>query len=248
MIKLIKKIFSSKSATQPEDDSQASIQKLVSFNTLNKRKNLRVKYPHIGAFGPFPKVFYKETEMIVTNISVGGVLIIDDTEKFGQEVGEIIMLQINWPDTTCKIRARIVGANQQRRHLQFVDFNAQAFLRISNLSKPAYLGTRFHKVRDEVGQLQALELWVGPTNETLAFYNEGPFAELTIRGEKLCFKRGSATTSSKHNTIVDVATLWDVVIMLANIPQGSNYIRDLIEIIESEVRAAQQTQRTGTYG
>lgn len=247
MKNLFKKIFGIKSTLQ-EEDSQASIQKLVSFNSLNKRKNLRIKYPHFGAFGPYPRIYYKDTEMIVTNISVGGILIIDDTECFGQEVGEIVMVNLIWDDATAKIRSRVVGANQQRRHLQFIDFNAQAFLRISNLSKPAYLGTRFHRVRDENGQLQALELWVGPTNETLAFYKDGAFAEFTIRGEKLSFRRGSATHSSKTGDIVHSATLSEVIVMLANFSQPTELVRELIEIIETEVRAAERVKSTGTHG
>ncbi len=247
-MKFIKKIL----GIQPplsEVDAQTSIQKLVSFNSLNKRKNLRIKYPHFGAFANFPKIVYKDAEMIVSNISVGGLLIVDDTERFGQEVGEVIILTMEWSDFSTKVRARIVGANQQRRHLQFVDFNAQAFLRITHLSKPAYLATRFHRVRDDVGRIQALEFWVGPTNETLAFYGEGPFAEYTSsNNDKFTFLRGSATLSSKTGLLVPPAILCDLIVLLANLPQPTACVRELIEVIETEVRASGHLKRTGTNG
>ena len=58
-------------------------------------------------------MFYKDTEMIVSNISVGGVLIVDDTEVFGTEIGEIVMITLQWDDFSTKIRSKVVGANQQ---------------------------------------------------------------------------------------------------------------------------------------
>lgn len=247
-MKFIKKIL----GIQPplsEIEAQASIQKLVSFNALNKRKNLRIKYPHFGAFANFPKIFYKEAEMIVSNISVGGLLVIDDTERFGQEVGEVIIIQMEWADFSTKVRARIVGANQQRRHLQFVDFNAQAFLRITNLSKPAYLGTRFHRVRDEAGRIQAIEFWVGPTNESLSFYSEGPFAEYAAsNGDKFTFRRGSATLSAKTGLLVPPSILCDLIVLLANLPEQTRCVHELIEFIETEVRASGHLKKTGTNG
>lgn len=247
MIKFLKKIFQTQ-LSQSENVSQASIQKLVSYNFLNKRKNLRIKYPHFGAVGNFPRVFYKDTEMIIVNVSVGGVMVIDDTERFGNEVGEVVMLNLVWEDFSTKVRARIVGANLQRRHLQFVDFNAQAFLRITNLSKPAYLGTRFHRVHDDVGQLQALELWVGPTNETLAFYSVGAFAELTINADKYSFYRGRVATSNKNNEPVHHSILCDIIVLLVNLPEPTQHIKELAEIIDSEVRSGKNVKPTGTYG
>lgn len=247
MIKLLKKIIGIQ-PTLSVTETQASIQKLVNYNSLNKRKNLRIKYPHFGAVGNYPRVFYKDTEMIVANVSVGGMMVIDDTEIFGTDVGELILLNLVWDDLSTKVRTRIVGANLQRRHLQFVDFNAQAFLRITNLSKPAYLGTRFHRVQDDVGQLQALELWVGPTNETLVFNNEGPFAELTINSDKFSFSKDSPIVSTKTNGTVHHSVLCDIVALLANFPESTQRVKDLTEFIETEVRSVKNVKPTGTYG
>ncbi|MCB0350900.1 MAG: hypothetical protein KDD38_06940 [Bdellovibrionales bacterium] len=218
-------------------ESNPSIQKLVSANSLNKRKNIRIKYPHFGAFGLFPKVKYKNSEIIVGNISAGGILVIDDTERFGDSIGEVIMIELEWDDFSTKIRTRIVGANLQRRHLQFIDFNAQAFLRISKLTKPGYLGSRFHQVEDHDGKLQAIELWVGPTGESLVFPREGAFAELTINGEKINFRRGTPTHLASNNAPISVERLHDILVIIANLPRYSTRAKDLLEIIEDELRA-----------
>jgi hypothetical protein len=246
MIKFFRKIFTS-FFLKFEQGQIDSVQKSVFFNALNKRKNLRIKYPHFGAFGPYPHVFYRDSEVIVSNISVGGLLVIDDTERFGQSVGEIVMITLAWPDFQTKVRTCVVGVNQHRRHLQFVDFNAQAFLRITSLTKAAYIGTRFHRVRDEVGQLQALELWIGPTSESLAFYNVGPFAELAINGEKFSFRRDGKTTSSNSERISKVV-LYDVVVMLSNFSGQTDRVKQLIEKLQTEIKNLDRMPSTGTNG
>src|SRR5690606_42010278 len=81
-----------------------SVQKLVHLNGLNRRKNLRVNYSHLGPTGPFPRVKYKGDEVIIANISVGGLLIIDDVGRFGDQVGEMIELELQWPDFSTRMR------------------------------------------------------------------------------------------------------------------------------------------------
>lgn len=237
MWNLLKKIFKPESHNFSPTETEPSIDKLVSFNSLNKRKNIRIKYPHFGAFGAFPRIFYMNSEMIVGNLSAGGLFIIDDTEKFGDEVGKIVMLEMVWDDFSTKVRARLVGANLQRRHLQFVDFNAQAFLRISKLTKPAYLGSRFHQVHDKLGKLDTNELWIGPTGESLSFPKSGVFAELTLNGQKMKFKRGQPTLFEINSRPVAQENLNEILIALANFPQNSPRIKELLEILEVELRS-----------
>jgi len=185
--------------------------------------------------------------MITGNISVGGVLIIDDTEKFGTTVGDVVMLELSWPDFTTKIRARLVGANMQRRHLQFIDFHAQAFLRISKLIKPGYAGARFHRVRDENGQLNSEELWLGPTGETLNFSHITHFAELSLNNEKILFKRGSPSVNAKTGNPIAPALLDEILVMVTNFPESTERVKELLEIIEVELRALSQNfKKTGT--
>jgi hypothetical protein len=240
---LFKQLFTSGSTSAPQADSP-SIQKIVNFNSLNKRKNIRMKYPHFGAFGPFPKVTYKDHEMIVTNISVGGLMIIDDTEKFGAAVGEAIYLDLKWDDLTVKTRCRIVGVNLHRRHIQFVDFNAQSFLKISKLVKPGYLGGRFHRVRDDLGQIAAVELWVGPSSESLVFPKIGAFAELTLSGEKVMFNKDRKACFATSQNPIPVEMLSDLLIIIANLPEHTDKVKELLELIEVEMRS-QATRKTG---
>src|ERR1700744_3530740 len=93
----LKKVFGFEEDSQ-NFDGGTSIHRMVNQNYLNKRKNLRVNYPHLGAAGLFPQIRYNGNELNVGNISLGGILIIDDIDQFGQEVGEVINLEFTWPD------------------------------------------------------------------------------------------------------------------------------------------------------
>lgn len=246
MWNLFKKLFKRENGVGTTD-TPTSIQKLVSFNALNRRKNIRIHYPHLGAMGPYPRIYYKDHEVVISNISVGGILIIDDTESFGSNVGDMVILQLVWPEETIKIRARIVGANMKRRHIQFVDFNAAAFLKISRLVKPAYQGSRFYKIHDESGKLNAREVWVGPTQESLIFPNFGFFAELLFNQKRIIFERGRPTRYAETEDPIAPEQLDDILVLLSNIPSLTNLVRELVEMIEIELHAIQK-QKTGTHG
>ncbi|OFZ12521.1 MAG: hypothetical protein A2Z20_11445 [Bdellovibrionales bacterium RBG_16_40_8] len=251
----LKRLFSFNQSSGP-DTVEPSVHKLIGVNALNKRKNIRIKYPHFGAFGPFPRVLYMGHEMNVGNISVGGLHIIDDTEKLGSTVSDIIMIELIWGDFSAKVRVRVVGVNLHNRHIQFVDFNAQAYLRISILTKPGYIGSRFHRVRDEFGQLQALELWVGATSESLMFCKKSSsFAELVLNGQKIIFERGRCTYFAESEEPVTPKLLTDILIMIANLNEPTLLVKNLLEIIESDlsnitpnISSKISSKKTGTYG
>lgn len=246
MWKFLKNIFLLNDPHFQDQAESTSIHKMVSYNSLNKRKNTRIKYPHFGACGPYPRVFYSGTEMIVANVSVGGVLIIDDTEAFGTEVGDVVAVELIWDDFSTKIRSRVVGINMQRRHLQFVDFNAQAFLRISRLVKPGYLGNRFHIVKDDVGSLQATELWIGPTGENLTFFGTDKIAELTLNGQKLTFTQAK-TILYNETALAPYALIEEALVIVANFPESTHNTKKLLDILELNLKNVTQ-KKSGTHG
>lgn len=241
------KIFFDKDNANPFVSNEPSIHKLVDENSLNRRKNFRIRYPHIGAIGPYPSVYYKNKEMNVGNISVGGLLIIDDQEVLGTTVGETVILELNWEDFRSKIRCRIVGANLQRRHLQFVDFDPQAFLKVSRLLRPAHLGTRFHRVLDSSGQLEAHELWIGPSNESLAFLKSENEAALSYDNNTIIISPHSYPHYEKTMKAIPLETLYDIFVLVANLPEPSKNVKRLIETIDPILKS-NPTKRTGTYG
>jgi len=227
------------------DSMATSIQKLVNANSLNKRKNIRINFPHISAAGPFPRVFYLDTEIMVSNISVGGLLVIDDTKNFGTEVGDVVVLHFEWPDFKSKVRARLVGAHMDFRHLQFVDFDPQVFLRVSQMIKPGHLGGRFYRVQDGTGQLQAAELWVGPAQESLIFGGENThFAVLALHGEKIVFHAQPSPAILKKGEPLSPTALSDLLVLLANLPKPTPLVRSLVELVDTVSQKSVQ-RKTG---
>ncbi len=243
MWKLFKKFFKIHDAI-PENDLSGSIQRMVNTSALNRRKNIRIRYPHFGAFGPFPSIRFHNTQLIAGNISAGGLLIIDDTDKFGSSVGEIVTLDVAWPDFNCRVRARVVGATPHKRHLQFMDLNAQAFLRITKLVKPGYAGSCFHRVRDEQGQIDAHELWVGSGSESLVFPKAGVFAELTLNGEKINFQKNQTARYTDSNNTLKPEALTEIFVTVCNLGEHTARVKSLLEIIEAEMRNA-KARKTG---
>jgi len=247
----LKKAFGFENETPDDFNGGTSIQRLVNQNFLNKRKNIRISYPHLGATGLYPHIIYRGHELNIGNISLGGILVIDDTEQLGYEVGEVISLDFTWPDFSTKVRARIVGANLQKRHLQFVDFNPQAFLKISLLVKPGHMGQRFHRVRNDSGTLQAQEMWLGPTGETLVFVIGGDAVELTYGKEKIRMQKGAPTFSLLSQRPVSFTQLHEILVMLVNFPGLTARIKELIEDVDKEIRTRGdrgESVRTGSHG
>ena len=234
-----------------ELQNNTSAQKLATMNALNRRKNTRIRYPHIGAVGDLPKVFYRGEELIIGNISTGGLLVIDDTELLGSSVGSIVHLELQWGSSKIDTQARVVSAQLQRRHIQFVDFNATAFVRISKLIKPGFLGTRFHRVHDNNAMLDADELWVGPTGESLLFprgSSETHVANLTMANQTLVVEKSNRPYWQDSNQVVDRATLGDILILLSNFPEPTAHIKSLIEKLQLHYEIGERQKATGTDG
>src|SRR6185437_11578768 len=148
-------------------------------------------------------------------------------EEFGTSVGDNVNLDFAWPDYQTRMRARIVGANLEKRHIQFIDFNAQFFLRINKLVPPAMTGSRFHRVQNDSGRLSVAELWTSHTKDTLIFDHDGRI-EVLLNGEKYYFQ------VTKDQQIVPVkgisiAALSSIFVFLANVPNPSRRIQGLIE-------------------
>ncbi len=247
----LKKLFRIHSEDSDSPDGEISIHRMVNQNQLNKRKNVRINYPYVGAVGLYPRVSYLGHELNVNNISLGGLLVVDDTDEFGDEVGEVVVLGFFWPDFSTKIRCRLVGANLQRRHIQFVDFNPQAFLRIGQIVKAGHMGQRFHRVHNDSGTLQAEEMWVGPTGESLVFTSKENPAELSINKEKILIKSGSKTISALTKKPISSVQVQETLVLLANFPKLSPNVKQLVEALNAEtniVSPQRPNTRTGSYG
>jgi hypothetical protein len=230
---------------------ETTAQRLVQANALNRRRNTRIQYSHIGAVGDLPRVFYGADEMVVGNISTGGLLIIDDNEKLGHQAGEITTVRLIWSNLTVSTKAKVVGAQFQRRHVQFVDFNPAAFVRISKLIKPGFLGSRFRCVKDDAQLLTSPEVWIGPAGESLTF----PRSDQSATPEVIFFdgqrsmrlKPYAWPEAMEGGQPLSESNVSDLMITLANFPQPTLRIKTLIEDLHEVYLERQRlTAKTGS--
>ncbi len=238
----LKRILGLRITSMAEDN--ASIQQLVSQNLLNRRKNFRVQFPPSGGGGPYPAIFFLGTELILGNISAGGCLVVDDTDRLGTTVGEVISLDFIWPAFRTTMRARIVGITLDNRHLQFVDFDAQFFLHINQLVPPAMAGSRFRQVQNKSGRLAAAEMWTSHMSDTLIFGHDDS-AELSIKGEKFRWRpldlaNDQPGSSGRVASLNENSKLASIYVMLANFPNPSNRVLLLMERIASQIEARER--------
>lgn len=203
-------------------------QQLATLNRLNRRKNFRISYSHIGPVPGLPKVSVGNDEIVVKNISTGGLLAIDDTGSIGQSVGTEFNLDLDWGNAKFTTRARVVGAQFERRHIQFVDFNPEVFRRISTLIRPAFVGSRFRKVQSQFLTPTVSELWTGYGNDNLKIGSPGNSHFLVLYGTSYELHPDEIFWSSGPNKVSQQMQS-EILITLVNIPGPSNELKLLIE-------------------
>ncbi|MEK6554201.1 MAG: hypothetical protein AABZ31_03085 [Bdellovibrionota bacterium] len=214
-----------------------SIQKIAHNHNLAQRQNSRISYAHIGAVGDLPQVYFNGDEMNVGNISSGGVLIIDDASQLGSTVGETIHLELRWVDYTAKIKSRIVGANLQRRHIQFTDFNMTATSRINRAVEYGLPGAKFYQahqvtINPQLSSIDALEVWLDQVGNSIVFPKpdkQPHLAEFTYNNKKFFFSAHQWPIDGQTSRLLTPEEISEVLILLANFKNPSPRIRYLIE-------------------
>lgn len=233
MIKLLKKILSRlwpKHRPNSEDIRTSEIQKLITNSGLNRRKNYRIKYAHIGAVGDLPRVHFKNDEMNVGNISTGGLMIIDDTESLSSSLGDIMSIELSWTNNHKETKAKIVGVNKQRRHLQFINFDAELYIKINSLISPAFLGSKMHQVHARTIPIDCNELWIGPTGESISIYHD--HTKITFKKKTLIMYPGQPVTMGETNALANMSFISESLVLLSNINKPSQKILSLVEELQ----------------
>jgi hypothetical protein len=123
--------------------------------------------------------------------------------------------------------------------VQFVDFNPNVFVRISQLIKSGFLGSKFFKVDTARSHVDAEELWIGPTNESLVFHktNENlPPAELHWNGEIYELHANQTPVARSSGQAVSEGTHSEILVLLANLRDPTSNVRTLIERLQTSYK------------
>lgn len=226
--------------------SDSSIEKLATKSAINRRRNTRVRYPHIGAVGELPQVFKEGQIVSVRDISTGGLCIFDYDNIFSKTVGEEFDLKLRWQDSEDNIHCQLVGYTDERLHIQFKNINTKSQVRLSMILKPGFLGTKFHMVPNFKEKLDADEMWIGPTGEWLTFYKTHFNEKLENYGEmnygRVCLSLSRSTPpryneSSQKFTKGQLASktiINELLIVLSNFQSPTIRVKELIENLSQQ--------------
>jgi hypothetical protein len=231
----------------------SSIQKIAHNHNLAQRQNSRISYSHIGAVGDLPQIYFDGDEMNVGNLSSGGALIIDDASQLGTTVGETILLELRWSDFSVKLKSRIVGANLQRRHVQFIDSHTTVTSRINRAVECGLPGAKFYQAHQAskeatASSIDALEVWLDQAGNSLVFPKidtQANLAEFDYNRKKYHFSANKWPMDVTSNRLLTPEEISEVLILLANFKNPSPRIRYLIEKVNF-LHLRPKNHKTGT--
>ena len=143
---------------------------------IDRRRHTRVKLPPVTT--PFfPYLSYNRIPLPIVDLSIGGACISDAKEHLTGEVGHVLRLDLCWPVDTESLDVRVVAASRHfNRHLNFQNLSPGSLARLSLLVRCGSAGQRMHlapSFNTGAVKLQASELWVGVTGDSLAIFDGG---------------------------------------------------------------------------
>ncbi len=219
----------------------SSIQKMAAKNNLHRRKNVRVLYPNSHYSAKLPQIIYNSKVEKAMDISLGGVCLLNDTNRFGLRLGEIISLSFRWfNEKDVDFKAVIVGHSYNKVHLQFKDLSTDIYVKLSINLKSGMVGRKIKRSllnENEAIQSEYSELWVGLNNEKLIFFNaDSLYAKLSYFGTTIDFfedKKPQVFNKQGSSFNFTEIHLSDCLILLTNIPSPSDSIKKLICLLQN---------------
>ncbi|MEQ1664806.1 MAG: hypothetical protein ABL927_05465 [Bdellovibrionales bacterium] len=172
----------------------------------------------------------------MSNISAGGLLLLDHSNYLGNKIGHEVSLTLGLNNKLNTIRVRMVGVNLEFKHITFLDFDPHLLIAISQITKPAYLGSHFRLIENNKALVQSKELWVGPTGETLVFSFIKEHVEY-FDGRRR-FYISSKNQSAKDGAGLDTTEpeLYELILIISNFPDRTKNIKNLLETVFSIIQ------------
>jgi hypothetical protein len=205
------------------------VQILANQLGVERRLNVRIDYPE-RTTANLPAVTSQGRRLRVQNISIGGCCLIDHNDIFGPDVGVELSLDLVFSEKIDRVRVRLVGSVDKRRHFQFLDLSSQ---RIEQLKNHMLFGVRALSVTPviksgEAGpSLQAKEIWSSMQGDALVVEDGVHLrAHAEIAGDLFYFYKG-ARPQDRHQCPVSDYNLSNLILFLANIQVRSPEVKAL---------------------
>lgn len=213
-----------------------TLQALATQLGVERRFNVRVRYPCSTQVCKLPEIYFQDQIIRVKDISVGGCCLLDPSQHLGPTIGNDIELNLHWSTAIETIRARIVASVDHNRHVQFLDLSKK---RQTQLTKSMVHGVRGlsmtrHAASSELGpSMQAAELWSSPLLDSVVL-EDGVhrIAQIHLLGEQFAIFR-EAWPNKMPGGRCTKAELEQMILFLTNIPLPSPQLNSLVKFLES---------------
>lgn len=206
-----------------------SLQDLAGRLGVERRANARVCYPQ-RTTASMPAISFKGNAMRVHDLSVGGCCLVDTYETLGPNVGNELVLSIQFAGATEEVRSRLVGSINDRRHIQFLNLSP---VRQEELKAQMAFGLRALgikaglKVVEQGPSLAARELWSSMNGDAVIVEDgDHRVAQAEINGELFYFYRNAWPVDRNLHVVVR-PTLHNLILFLANIGYSSPALKSL---------------------
>lgn len=223
---------------------KSTIPKMAAANALDRRKTARVQYPEDLSIENFPLIFFEGKPIKIQDISLGGTCLIDEFDYLQSTAGNVVNLELVWPDFVKVQPSVIIAAGYTKRHLRFLNLDPSCFVRLNVLLKPGYLGLRMRKIYTPTSRLinsGVSEMWAGLTGESISIFpyinDYLPIAEISLFGVNVdifpesvpVYRAGSSEFMPGQR--ISLEFLQNLLIFLLNIQSPSEAISKLVEIL-----------------
>jgi hypothetical protein len=224
-----------------------SIQKMAAQNRVNRRKITRILYPHANFSTRVPQFFYQNKAQKASDLSLGGVCLVNDSDQFGLQIGSDVELQLAWMgEERISIFAKAVAQSFQKTHFQFLNLPTEIYVKMSLNLKSGMSGRKFQRsLLNDSGPMQTniRELWIGLNDDkVITSIEPGLKAEITFY--HLVFKvytnnKVEAFQRSGQSMPLNGGLLTNCLLLLCNIPSPSSAILGLEKTLESRTTRVQ---------
>jgi len=216
--------------------SPSDLLSLASRLGVERRLNVRVRYPNHVHVCKLPEISFAGHKFQVLDISVGGCCLLDPTEVLGPTIGTNLELELNWTTGSELIDARIASRVDQRRHIQFLNLGEK---RQDLLKKYMAYGIRGSALRchgtsnDSSLQLMAAELWSSLQGDSIIVERDmHRLAQIKIGDDQfMIFKEAWPARANGQGTCSKIE-LEQIILFLANIPQISKPLSAMLTSLE----------------
>lgn len=200
---------------------------------LERRQNVRVRYPSRGAVAGLPTVSYGGIRLKIQDISIGGCCLRDPQEVLGPTIGQDLILTMDWNGVERETQCRIVARIDSRRHIQFLDLDDAERKKIADCLKPGVRGLFLKRAAQPCDSLllEAAEIWYAISEDSLSLFDHPHLsASVVYEGETYCFYRESMPVrESAKDVPVSDGVYDELVLFLANIPNPSPRLIALLD-------------------